>query len=484
MNLRPKLLLILLGALFSGFLLAYGIVALYTENEVRSYVYSEDTEEAEHYARLLTAYWADHGSWSGIDTFLANLPVVTFKLAENSVRYELVPSSIAPPDSRVEITLMRDRIALADDRGRIVADTVGKLVGTVQPGKYLANGIPILAGSLQVGTILVGSMVGSSAEGFLKSVMNAFLAAFLSATLVAFIIVLAFMNRTTAPLRFLAQAAESISRGEISRKIVATGRDEVARLAFSFNGMAESLRMLEDARKRIIADSAHELRTPVTLIRGTVEAMLDGVYPFDRQTLESLHEETVRLSKLIEMLRELELIDSGKLALNTCAVDLEELARKDLLLFQQTLRKKGIRFSLDAGQGLPRLIADPLRLQEVVFNLLANAVDHTPFGGKIALSLTADTRTAIIVVEDSGPGIPESEREKIFERFYRIDPTRSAQNGGSGLGLSISREIVRAHAGEIRVLDSLLGGARFEVRLPLQGMGFADSYGAARPLSK
>jgi two-component system, OmpR family, sensor histidine kinase BaeS len=318
-------------------------------------------------------------------------------------------------------------------------------------------------------------MVGPSAEGFLKSIMNAFLAAFLTATFVAFIIVLAFMNRTTAPLRFLAQAAETISRGEISKKIVATGGDEVARLAFSFNGMAESLRMLEDARKRIIADSAHELRTPVTLIRGTVEAMLDGVYPFDRNTLESLHEETVRLSKLIDMLRELELIDSGKLALNTSSVDLEDLARKDLLLFQQTLRKKGISFSLDAGRGLPKLIADPLRLQEVVFNLLANAVDHTPSGGKIALSLTADKKTAIVVVEDSGPGIPESEREKIFERFYRIDPARSAQNGGSGLGLSISREIVRAHAGEIRVLDSLLGGARFEVRLPVEGMGVADS---------
>ena len=373
----------------------------------------------------------------------------------------------------------RDRIAIVDDHGLVVADTEGKLKGTIHPKEHLTNGSPVLSDSVRVGTVLVGSLVDSSlnpsGEGFLKSIIQAFLAAFLTATLVAFTIVLAFMNRTTAPLRSLAQAAEAISRGDISMRIAVSGQDEVARLASAFNGMAESLAKLEDVRKRIIADSAHELRTPVTLIRGTVEAMLDGVYPIDRETLESVHEETVRLAKLIEMLRELELIDSGKLALNTSTVDLEDLARKDTLLLQQTLHKKGISLSLYAEPGLPRLIADPLRLQEVVFNLLANAIDHTPSGGKIALSLVTDGRTAIVTVEDSGPGIPEAEREKVFERFYRIDPARSAQNGGSGLGLSISREIVRAHGGEIRVIDSNLGGARFEVRLPLQGMGLADS---------
>ncbi len=204
--------------------------------------------------------------------------------------------------------------------------------------------------------------------------------------------------------------------------------------------------------------------------------MIDGVYPLEVATLRSMHEETVRLSRLIDALRELETIESGELELDLREVDPREIARRAVALFAAQASAKGIELSFEGGgPGKAVLVADSLRLGEVVYNLISNAIKYGPEGGRVRVSVReeaprggeeGDRALVSISVEDSGPGIPEEEREKIFERFYRIDRSRAQDSGGRGLGLAIASEIVKAHGGRIEVGDSELGGASFVVSLP------------------
>ena len=365
---------------------------------------------------------------------------------------------------------MADRVAVADLRGVIVADTSGKLLGTVHPARHLAHGYPITADFEKVGTVLVGSMVDSSLSGaderFLDSVSASILWATLGASLIALLMGLLFTRRVTRPLASLNAAARRVASGDLSTPVEIRSNDELAELSVSFNTMTEELRRLEEAKKRIIADAAHELRTPVTLLQGTVEAMIDGVYPLDISTLRSMHEETIRLSRLIDSLRELETIESGELELDLKEVDVLEIARKAVSLFTAQASSKGIELSIVEGDsGNPRLVADGLRLGEVVYNLISNAIKYSPQGSEVRVSVRAEPALVCIAVEDSGPGIPEDERERIFERFYRIDRSRTQDSGGRGLGLAIASEIVKAHGGRIEVGESELGGAAFVVKL-------------------
>jgi signal transduction histidine kinase len=316
-------------------------------------------------------------------------------------------------------------------------------------------------------------------ERFLASVSPSILWATIGSSLLALVMGLLFAGRVTRPLAALNGAARRVASGDLSALVEARSNDEIAELSLSFNAMTKELRRLEEAKKRIIADAAHELRTPVTLIQGTVEAMIDGVYPLEISTLRSMHEETTRLSKLIDSLRELETIESGELELKLEDVDPFEIARKAVSLFTAQATAKGIELSVVCGEEpRPTLVADYLRLGEVVHNLISNAIKYGPEGSRVRVSVGSD-RAGInsrgerglvrIAVDDSGPGIPKEERERIFERFYRIDRSRSQDSGGRGLGLAIASEIAKAHGGRIEVGDSDLGGASFVLSLPAPG---------------
>jgi signal transduction histidine kinase len=195
--------------------------------------------------------------------------------------------------------------------------------------------------------------------------------------------------------------------------------------------------------------------------------MIDGVYPLDVPTIESVHEETIRLARLIDTLRELEIIESGRLELALEEVDAVEIARKAVNLFTSSTKEKGIRLFIETMEGTAfRVRADYLRLGEVVYNLLSNAIKYAPSGGSVRVAVSRDARSNLVevAVDDSGPGIPPQERERVFERFYRIDKSRA--RGGTGLGLAIAAEIVKAHGGSITIGDSDLGGASFVVAIP------------------
>jgi signal transduction histidine kinase len=472
MRLRVRLSLFFLVVILAGSATTLILVRLTTENVYRSLVFSGDSAKARVYATILSEYYGQNHNWDKAQGFLSEIPRQVFLALDREIHGDRdFPSLTSYPFETIR-TLLADRIAVADQYGVIIADTSGKLLGTIHPEKHLAHGFPILSNFERVGTVLVGSMIDSSLTGidehFLSSITSSLLWATLVSSLFALVLGLAFAGRVTKPLGQLSEAAGRVAAGNLEMSVPVRGRDELADLSISFNAMTEELRSLEEEKKRIIADAAHELRTPVTLIQGTIEAMLDGIYPIDRATLESVHEETIRLSRLIDTLRELELIDSGELDLEFGEVDLLELSRKAIPLFATQAASKGIRLAVE-GSGATLLKGDYLRLGEVVYNLLSNAIKYSPPGSVVRIGVVKEGASLLLVVEDSGTGIPAEERGRIFERFYRIDRSRTHDTGGRGLGLAIVQEIVKAHRGSIEVGDSELGGAAFTVKLPALG---------------
>ncbi len=469
MRLRTRLLLILLAVISTGSLLTFVIFRSASRGLFQNYIFSGDREKAKHYAILLGEYYAGKKGWIGVQEYLFAVPRLALLEADGRLRDERPEGVPAPP--RDVSSLTSERIVLADGEGFIEGDTAGILLGTRHPPRHLAGGIPVTAESRRVGTVLVGSMIDSSltdtAEDFLKAMTRAFIASALASGLLAFLLGLIFTLRITRILGAISEGARKIGSGKPTERIPVRGKDETAEMAASFNRMAEKLEKLSEAKRRMIADSAHELRTPLTLIRGAVEGMIDGVLPADIPTLNSVHEETLRLSRLVDTLREIETIESGRLELNLESIDAADLCRRAASLFAKAAAEKDIRLSVETDGGVPpRVRGDYLRLGQVLHNLLANALRYTPRGGRIRVTAGGEGRTAVLTVEDSGPGIPEGERDRIFERFYRLDRSRSSGEGGRGLGLAIAREIVTAHGGSLAAGVSDLGGAAFRMELP------------------
>ena len=472
MSIKRRLLLFFAIVICAGGLTTYFLVERTTESQFRTFVFSGDAEKAKVYAGILAEYYAEHSSWEGLQSFLSEMPAYVFTKLDEKIKGEQSFSPAAAYTYSTISALLSDRIAVADAEGQIVADTSGKLLGTTHPAMHLALGVPIMANFTRIGTVLVGSMVDStftgSNERFLAQLLRSLSIAILVSACIAILFGLAFSIQIPRPLAALDSAAKKIAGGDFSVMVPIVGNDEVASLSASFNLMTGELKRLDDAKRRIIADSAHELRTPVTLIRGTLEGVMDGVFPLDMGTIKSVHDETIRLSRLIDMLRELELIDSGELKLSLEEVDVVASLEKAAALFGAAAGEKDITIDvrrLDPTGVMARV--DVLRFDEVLYNLIGNAIKYCPSGGRVACAARREGSSVLVSVDDSGPGIPGTERDRVFERFYRMDKSRAQDSGGRGLGLSIAYEIVKAHGGDIHIEDSPLGGASFVVALPV-----------------
>ncbi|GAA2698507.1 sensor histidine kinase [Actinoplanes palleronii] len=271
--------------------------------------------------------------------------------------------------------------------------------------------------------------------------------------------------RLIRPLRALTAAAGRMRDGDASASVKVTGRDEIGRLAAAFNDMAERRRHVEQLRKTMVGDIAHEMRTPVTNIRGWLEAAADGVVPLDRELMFSLLEEALLLQHVIDDLQDLSAADAGELRLHPQLVEMAELLPAITEAFASAADRAGVTLTVAAPPTL--ITADPIRLRQAVGNLITNAIRHTPAGGHVnILSGTADGLLRIDV-RDTGPGLPLDQQALVFERFWRAEKSRSRQTGGSGLGLSIVRKLAEAHGGSASVSSTPGEGATFTVHLPL-----------------
>jgi two-component system, OmpR family, sensor histidine kinase BaeS len=269
------------------------------------------------------------------------------------------------------------------------------------------------------------------------------------------------------PIAGLRVATQRIAEGKLDARAPVLGHDELAELAQHVNAMAQSLEANEQQRRRMMADIAHELRTPLTVIRGEIEALIDGIRQADPAALQSLHAEALHLNKLIDDLHQLALADAGALHYQFAPVDMTAVV--DNVAKRYYTRAQAAQLSLEANMTSQSvwINADTGRLTQVITNLLENSIRYTDSGGRIVVRLGAAGRHAELCVEDTAPGVPDGAHERLFERLYRVDQARTRERGGSGLGLSICKTLVEAHGGTIAALPSALGGVKIMVRIPL-----------------
>jgi signal transduction histidine kinase len=272
------------------------------------------------------------------------------------------------------------------------------------------------------------------------------------------------LRRMFTPLDELFHASERVANGDYSVRVQEKGPPEVHSLMRSFNSMAERLQVSDQQRRNMLADISHELRTPITVIQGNVEGMLDGVYPADEVRLKSIIEETQILSRLVDDLRTLALAESGALHLKREPTDLAGLIRDAVSGFEAQAREKDIRIDLSLADGEDANV-DPQRIREVLTNLLSNALRFTPRAGEIHVSLTetgfGDEKNVTISIADSGPGIEPEMLPHVFDRFFK-----SSDSGGMGLGLSIAKYLVEAHSGKIWAESEVGKGTKITFSFP------------------
>ncbi|MEW5961454.1 MAG: ATP-binding protein [Chloroflexota bacterium] len=278
------------------------------------------------------------------------------------------------------------------------------------------------------------------------------------------------MSRTlTAPLNNLAEAARAIGARKLNRRVEEKGSAEMVAVARAFNEMAADLEQAEQLRRNLLADVAHELRTPLTILQGNLRAILDEVYPLSQEEMVRLYEHTRFLSRLVNDLHELAQAEARQLPLDLQATELAPLLRSTVDSFRPGAEAQNVTLHCEAPDNLPPLPVDAARLRQILQNLLANALRHTPAGGTITVRAEPEPAGMRLDIIDTGEGILAEHLSHIFDRFYRTDSGRSRDRGGAGLGLAISRALVEAHGGEINVASAGPGqGSTFTIHLPFQ----------------
>ncbi len=392
----------------------------------------------------LVDFYVENGGWSDLNLVLAQL--VTGAENRGAMR-GMMRGMMGQMMGMID-----GRILVLDADGTPVAG-LGDLSDL--PAAFLAgqNGYPLRVDGERVGTLVLEgtSVTGLTGEALVAGVTRSVLTAALLAALVAFVLGTVLIRQITRPLAALNEASQQIAAGHRDVQVPDQSRDELGRLGQTFNQMVSSLQTQETLRRNLMADVAHELRTPLSGIQGTVEAMQDGIFPLTPDNLDNIHEQVLLLNRLVEDLRTLSNAEAGQLSLRRQTVDLARVATRQRAAQFVQFQQKGVDLTLHVDDPLPTVLGDEERLGQVLGNLLANALRHTPAGGSVDLRLSAANSHVEIAVVDNGEGVDADDLPHIFDRFYRGDRSRSRQTGGSGLGLSIVRQLVNAHGGAIQM---------------------------------
>ncbi len=310
------------------------------------------------------------------------------------------------------------------------------------------------------------AMLQNSAQEFLAQLRGTLVIAGLIAGALSIVLGIVLSRTLSAPLANLAQAAHRFAARDWNQRVPVRGAQEVAEVATAFNRMADDLQRQETTRRNMIADIAHELRTPLAVMQGNLHAMLDEVYPLDRSEIATLYDETRLLARLVDDLRELALADAGQLPLNIAIIDLRDVLQSAAANFSIAADAQNVHVQVSSLQSLPPVRADSDRVAQVLRNLLANALRHTPEGGTITLDAQPQEKFVRVTVHDTGEGIAPQDVPHVFERFYRADKSRTRTTGGTGLGLAIAKAWVDAMGGEIGVESTRGAGSVFWFTLP------------------
>ncbi|MCZ7662856.1 MAG: HAMP domain-containing histidine kinase [Thermoleophilia bacterium] len=386
---------------------------------------------------------------------------------------------------RVEARLIGAQLFVVDEAGVVLrssADTsltvlpVGRLgepdAGGVRAGSLSTAGaagtLLLVAAPMDGGETLVAVQALKEVRDAQRGILTVAFATVLAGIAVAWVAGGLLARRLTAPLRRLEAAAERVAAGEWGAQVAEEGDAETASLARSFNHMSTRVAAAYEAQKDFIGDVSHEIRTPLTSIRGFTEALLDGTVadPAQRErALGAIKEESIRLTEMAQTLLALAELDAGAVEIQSTPVDVDQVADALRGRFGAAAEARGIHLSIDLASPVAP-VADSDRLIQAASALVANAVAYPPPGSEVRVHASVEGGSWLLLVDDSGPGIPRADRERLFERFARLDSSRSSASGGTGLGLSICRRLVALMGGSVGVSDSPSGGARFTIELP------------------
>jgi signal transduction histidine kinase len=324
------------------------------------------------------------------------------------------------------------------------------------------------AWTLPAPKLVAGGLIGDDREAsFLNTVTRSLVVAVLVGALAAVVTAVLFARGVLRPIGALTAAVRKMEQGDLSQRVQVTSRDEIGQLAHAFNAMADGLARTEQLRRSMVADVAHELRTPLTNVRGYLEALRDGVIEVRRETIESLYDEAVLLSHLVDDMQDLTLSDAGRLSLHREALDATALVSAAVQAAQPHAAQQGVSLVVDDLPALPPVYADPQRIGQVLRNLLSNGLAYTPAGGTVRVSASSSGQEVRIEVHDTGCGIAAEHLANVFERFYRADPSRARATGGTGLGLALVKQFVTAHGGRVAVASTPGAGSCFSFTLPV-----------------
>jgi len=438
-------------------LMAFALVIVVTTGATFFFIYQTTRSEIRHFEERtedirairmeieLSRYYDQQGSWEGIQPFVKQWG-----------------------------SLHGRRLILTDTSGIVVADSEGDLLG--KPYNPDSPGRPILLPWEEgaIGTLYINPEPPPGA-GFppppplalYLAIGRFFLWGGLVAVAIAVAITFFLSRRILAPVKALTTVAKRLGRGDFSPRVQVKDKGELGELAQAFNTMASDLEHTEKLRRNMVADVAHELRTPLSNIRGYLEAIRDGVIKPDAKTIRSLNEEAVLLSRLVDDLQELALAEAGELKLVRQTEDVSKLVKQTVASVQAQAKAKGLLVSTSLPDRLSPVNIDYHRISQALRNLLENAVVHTTKGGTITVAAKQQENWVEVSVTDTGEGIPTEDLPNIFERFYRVDKSRARATGGSGLGLTIAKRLVEAHGGKIKVQSEMGKGSCFTFTIPV-----------------
>jgi signal transduction histidine kinase len=412
-------------------LVSVALVYFFTATGIttRFATFSEQNKQqiARQVCSLLGEYRARTGNWIGVNQLLSSQQTILVGGKLIVRRTFLIPGSFS----------------LANEQGTVFISTEQGQVGITLSPTQMDEGIPIEANNARVGTLLldnVGTSLAPAEEEFLASAKRSALLGGAIAFGLALLLSVLLISEVLSPLRVLTRATEQIARGDLTQRVKLKARDEFGQLGDSFNRMIKNLRHSEEIRRSMTADIAHELRTPVTIIQGNLEAILDEIYEPTTDTIAPIYEETLRLGQLIDDLRDISLAEAKELQLNIEPIQVVASIKQLVETISASL-DQGPQIRVEANSTIPQVPVDLKRFQQVLVNLLTNALRFTPQQGTIHIQVLRKDQEVEVRVADSGPGISPEEIPHLFERFYRGDQARSRGQGGSGLGLAISKQL-------------------------------------------
>ena len=445
-SITVKLLLAFLAISMLSVLLIVLSARYVTDREFRTYLFNQNRNAI---VTVLTNYYAKNGTWVGVENAL------------------VIPGQPSPPRFAAG---GRWFFTLVDSNSHVVLAGSGDNVGDLLPQSDLQNGIPIKVNGKTVGTMLTRQptiRVNPAETAFLNRVMQVFSLSAIGVIAVGLLLAFLLSRTLTRPIRELTAATRAVSAGQLEQEVPVHSRDELGELAVSFNRMNAELVRSIALRRQMTADIAHELRTPVSVIMGHAEAVHDGILAPSLETFEIIRDEAERLDSLIEDLRTLSRADAGELPIEFQPVSPLKLLERVQAIHKQRAAQKNISITIQAAPDLSEISADPGRMVQVLSNLVDNALTYIPEGGSVILSSSQVGGSLEFRVHDSGPGIAENELERVFDRFYRSDPSRQRNESGSGLGLAIAKSLVEKHNGRIWAESKPGKGTTMVIQLPI-----------------